>query len=572
MKKLSLIGLIILFVIATEIYSQTPVYYSNFPLLLDSLRTPFQKAGIPLISDLDNDGQKEIITVGLDYKSVVNPPVMLYVVKSDGSFFTNFPKGYNELIFDMASGDVDGDGFPDIALRMSNSFDVINRFGSHLDGFPVNYSDGNINSNLFITIYDLDNDGKLEIIVSRSGELSVYNFNGNIKSGWPKPIVGKIKYNPAVGDIDNDGFAEIIFSSFKHINSVIDSGAVNIIRFNGMNFSRNWPVYFDSLYFSWSASPSLFLNKNNSDSTFFIVPLDKYSVSTERLHKFILFDIHGNIIKYSYQLTVHDYGTFVMGDLDGDNNVDYSSGTQYGNTLSAFDNNLILNKFWPAWGNGEEYATSVICKLSNNDQMNIISNRWSAEEGTGNGYIYVYNLNAVNLPWSPLRPHGISKSISICDLNNDGSVELITTTLAREGFFLYAWTIPGIPFTHNNFPWPMYGHDRYRTNQYGFIPPDEPVGILPSSAIVPEKFSLMQNYPNPFNPITTIRFDIRISAFTKLTIFDALGREIETLVDENLSPGSYSLVFDGSKFTSGVYFYRLTSENFTETKRMLMIK
>jgi len=98
------------------------------------------------------------------------------------------------------------------------------------------------------------------------------------------------------------------------------------------------------------------------------------------------------------------------------------------------------------------------------------------------------------------------------------------------------------------------------------------VGIQPISTTVPDKFSLHQNYPNPFNPATTIKFDIRTAAFTKLTVFDVLGREIQTLVNEVLKTGSYSLVLDGSEYNSGVYFYRLASGDFTETKRMLMVK
>ena len=137
---------------------------------------------------------------------------------------------------------------------------------------------------------------------------------------------------------------------------------------------------------------------------------------------------------------------------------------------------------------------------------------------------------------------------------------------------LYAWTLPGLKYKNGDFPWPMYGHDRYRSNQLGFIPPDEPVGIQPISTNVPDKFYLHQNYPNPFNPVTTIKFDIRNSAFTKLSVFDILGREIQTLVNEELKTGSYSLVFDGSEYNSGVYFYRLASKDFTETKRMLMVK
>jgi len=576
-NKTLLILFILILILPKDIFCQTPVYYENFPIHMDTVRTPVQKAGIPLIADLDKDGQKEIITVGLDYNGVINPPVMLYIVRSDGSFYPNFPKGYNELILDIASGDVDGDGYLDIALRMTYSFDVIDRFGNHLPGFPVNYSDEDIDPTKFISLYDLDNDGKLEIIVSKTGEICVFNFNGTVRAGWSKYIAGRVKYNPAIGDIDNDGFSEIISSSFRQVNSSFDSGAVNIFRADGSIISNNWPIYFDSNYISWSSSPSLFINRNNSDSSFFVLPLDKYGSSSERLHKFIMFDIQGKMIKKSYQLAFHDFGTLVMGDLNGEGKMDYSSGTQYGNTLSAFDNNLNLMENWPTWGNGEHYATSVIGKVSNNDHLNIIDNRWSAQEGTGDGYIYAYDIYAFNLPWSPLRPHGISKAISMSDLNNDGSVELVTTTFAREGFFIYAWTIPGIPYTAEDFPWPQYGHDRYRSNQYGFIPPDEPVGINPISTVVPDKFILLQNYPNPFNPSTHLGFEIPRdergeAKDVKLIIYDVLGKEVNVLINEKLSPGSYQVTFDGSDLSSGVYFYRLEAGQFMETKRMILLK
>ena len=269
-----------------------------------------------------------------------------------------------------------------------------------------------------------------------------------------------------------------------------------------------------------------------------------------------------------------DYGTLVMGDIDRNDEMDFATGTQYGITFSAFDN--LLNRYpgsWPNSGQGEHWATGVIGKIQFGNNLNILTNTWDAFNPNGYGNIFAYTSNGINLPWSPLRPEGLVNGISFADLNNDGSVELIaTSTRTSTETFLHVWTFPGIPFTHEDFPWPQYGHDRYRTNQYGFIPPDEPVGIQPISTNVPDKFSLHQNYPNPFNPATTIKFDIRTAAFTKLTVFDVLGREIQTLVNEELKTGSYSLVFDGSEYNSGVYFCRLTSGDFTETKRMLLIK
>jgi len=87
-----------------------------------------------------------------------------------------------------------------------------------------------------------------------------------------------------------------------------------------------------------------------------------------------------------------------------------------------------------------------------------------------------------------------------------------------------------------------------------------------------ENYRLYQNYPNPFNPVTTIRYSLPRAGEVKLTIFDALGREVQTLLNEKQQAGVYEAVFDASIYPSGVYFYRLNSGSFTDTKKLLLIK
>lgn len=88
----------------------------------------------------------------------------------------------------------------------------------------------------------------------------------------------------------------------------------------------------------------------------------------------------------------------------------------------------------------------------------------------------------------------------------------------------------------------------------------------------PDKFSLAQNYPNPFNPATTIGFTIQTAGFTSLKVFDVLGKEVATLVGEELTPGSYSVHWNAAGFSSGMYFYRLESNNFSMTKKLILAK
>lgn len=98
------------------------------------------------------------------------------------------------------------------------------------------------------------------------------------------------------------------------------------------------------------------------------------------------------------------------------------------------------------------------------------------------------------------------------------------------------------------------------------------VGINQISAEVPENFSLTQNFPNPFNPSTNIGFRIADFGMVRIVIYDALGREIQTLVNQELSPGTYEVDFNGSNLPSGVYYYMLETENYKESKRMVLVK
>jgi photosystem II stability/assembly factor-like uncharacterized protein len=100
----------------------------------------------------------------------------------------------------------------------------------------------------------------------------------------------------------------------------------------------------------------------------------------------------------------------------------------------------------------------------------------------------------------------------------------------------------------------------------------EIIGINKISETVPTSYSLNQNYPNPFNPSTNIKYQISKNSFAKLIVYDALSREVETLVNEKQSSGTYEVTFDGGNLASGIYFYKLETENFSDVKRMVLVK
>jgi hypothetical protein len=89
---------------------------------------------------------------------------------------------------------------------------------------------------------------------------------------------------------------------------------------------------------------------------------------------------------------------------------------------------------------------------------------------------------------------------------------------------------------------------------------------------IPETNTLLQNYPNPFNPVTVIRYSLHRNQEVSLKIFDVLGKEVATLVNQIQNAGFYEVDFDGKGFSGGIYFYRLAAGDYTDSKRMVLLK
>lgn len=134
--------------------------------------------------------------------------------------------------------------------------------------------------------------------------------------------------------------------------------------------------------------------------------------------------------------------------------------------------------------------------------------------------------------------------------------------------------------------WAYNGYDSASTNNTFLVTfARVTVGINQISSIIPEKFSLKNNYPNPFNPSTVIGFEVANFQNVKISIYDMLGKEVETIVNEQLHPGKYEVTFNGANHASGIYYYRmetnpstgtpqgvLTGQVYVETKKMILVK
>jgi len=196
---------------------------------------------------------------------------------------------------------------------------------------------------------------------------------------------------------------------------------------------------------------------------------------------------------------------------------------------------------------------------------------------SGNGGTLIKTTNAGST-WTTVST-GVSNSLNSIDfrnstgmiVGNSGTI-LISTNSGTSWLLQNGITeinLNGVSMPSDNI-WYITGDSAtvLRTTTSGNL-----TGINYSNFFnIPDKFTLSQNYPNPFNPATKIKFDIKEPGLVKLTVYDLLGRAVATLLNENLTAGSYEKGFDGSKLTSGVYFYKLEAGDYTEVRKMTLVK
>jgi hypothetical protein len=152
-------------------------------------------------------------------------------------------------------------------------------------------------------------------------------------------------------------------------------------------------------------------------------------------------------------------------------------------------------------------------------------------------------INGTTGEISATFPHdelGISK---ICDINNDGDDEIY-----RNAGYMYTSEV----------------HIYHVVN--------DATGINDDNSQIPSSFRLYPAYPNPFNASTTIQYDLVKNSPVEISIYNIMGQKIETLVDQRQEAGHHQVIWDASYVSSGIYFYKITAGDFTETKKMVLIK
>jgi hypothetical protein len=199
-----------------------------------------------------------------------------------------------------------------------------------------------------------------------------------------------------------------------------------------------------------------------------------------------------------------------------------------------------------------------------------LSSRWSSQFSDPQ-FIYIdlgeiKHIDQIDLIWE--AAYGKEYKIDISNdaeswttiehiLNSDGGIDRILTSADSRYVRMY-----GIQRGT------QYGYSLYEFEVYDLTSTDVDDG----SGSIDYKFELKNNFPNPFNPVTNIQYYIDKQDFVSLKVYDVLGNEIETLVKDFHQPGEYKVSFNGAEFSSGIYFYSLTTSSSISTKKMLLIK
>lgn len=180
---------------------------------------------------------------------------------------------------------------------------------------------------------------------------------------------------------------------------------------------------------------------------------------------------------------------------------------------------------------------------------------------TNNGttWTLIQTLKSTQIPQT-----GINSTTNLTTASGSGEYTSPANNEWATKIFPLAQGVNKVKFT----AWSAYGNNLFIDNIASYLF----VGTTGNINSVPIDFRLSQNYPNPFNPSTKINFSIPKQTFVSLKVFDMLGREVALLINQQLTPNEYSVNFNGANLSSGIYFYKLETAEFTEIKRMVLMK
>jgi len=497
----------------------------------------------PLICDLDGNGTFEII-IGCNNAN-------LYVIELDGSYFPGWPASVTDDINSApAIGDLDNDGdYEVVTVAKNGEISAWDYNGNILAGFPI-VTGGSVFASP--TLADIDGNGDLEIIQPNysTRNIDIFNHDGSAYGDWP--YSGTLGWYGAVaiGDIDSDDENEIVAAGFDSHLHVFNADKTEIPGF---------PIELDDRV--WT-SPVV----GNIDPA---DPEPEIVIATQSGSVY-LYNHDGSLVT-GWPINV---GTAIksspsLGDLDDDGTPEIVFGASDAN-IYVYDSDGSAFDGFPVSLLSNISNSAVIADLTGNGTPDIIIANGSAET-----FLYAFDVDGQDLPNFPIPTSAtgsVKASPAVWDVDHDGDLDIVVG-VQNSGdnldIFDYKYS-SSLVGAH----WPVFGKDKYRSNNFEAF---NPVSIDDEIQALPLEFGLMQNYPNPFNNHTVIQFSLDTPSTYSLDVFDILGRQVKNIDSGFKQAGVHNVTWNGrndsnNDAASGVYFYRLKTDDKTAIKRMLYLR
>ncbi len=488
----------------------------------------------PIIADLDNNE-----TNGIFYGSENSK---IYGFMYDGSEMYGFPfSTLDDVRASIAVSDIDNNSSKELIFgTLGGRLHIIDAFGQEL--FNVQLS-GIINSSS--AIIDLDQDGDREIIfvsydgTNTDGEVHAIHHDGTEVDGFPVDLDEKMMAGPAAGDLDGDGYPEIVVCTWgeniyalRHDGSIMDGFPYESTkRFNA-------PPTLVDLDFDGD----LEIVAGNDDGLLHVLHHD----GTEMASYDVGDDIRGGISvadlnddgSYELLFTGYDDMIHVWNPIDGEE-------------LEG----------WPIDMESNSLTEPVTADLDNDGDLEVVTARKS-------GLAYIFHHDATPYNNFPASLGGnVESSPAIGDIDGDGDFEIVFGT--TNGLKV----LDIKEEMGERVSWKLHRGNLERTGSLGMtlVSNDREEGLTPS------EFYVSANYPNPFNPSTVIDIETIEASDLMVSVFDAKGRMVNNLVNSYLEAGRYSVKWNGMdasgmSMPTGVYFIRVQSGIDMHTQKMILIK
>ena len=507
-----------------------------------SARTDFVVGGTAqtvTIADINGDGKPDLITANLSpatFSVLINTTTP---GASTPSFSANSDFATASITSAGVVGDINGDGKPDLVASNNTTVAAVSvllnttptgsatpTFAAKVDFIP------SAQFCQFLAIGDLNGDGKLDLALSFSTPNIVTVLLNTTPTGSATPTfsartdftTGSSPRNVAIGDLNGDGKPDLAVTnnsgnSVSVLLNTTSPGASSPTFSARTDFTTGtapFPVSIADV--NGDGLPDLVVGNNNASSISVLLNTTTTGASTPTFAAKTDFTV-GTIPR-----------SLTIGDLNGDGKPDLAVGNQTTGNVSVLFNTVSL----PLPVELASFASSV---NSNNVTLN-----WSTTQEQNNKGFEI-ERNSFGAGWKKI-----------------GYVEGHGTINSQQNY----------TFKDNSLNTGRYS---YRLKQIDYNGNFEYYELSNEVAIgVPNRYLLAQNYPNPFNPVSIISYQISINSFVSLKVYDLAGKEVASLVNEVKDAGYYTVQFDAKGLSSGTYFYKLSTDKFSDVKKMVVVK